>query len=124
MCKDYRGEPCWTKCEIKKKIGPYTYIVNVSGTNLTWKRHINQIRECELKHCDKDAVTNKNRVTSANDISLELSLADELLNRNKNPVNRDSHLEGTVENCNANENINLRPTRIRKPPERLIYTQF
>ena len=47
MAKDFRVND-WKKSKIVKKLGPVTYLVKTNH-NLTWKRHIDQLRPCLLK---------------------------------------------------------------------------
>lgn len=126
MCKDYRSDrdASWTKCTAQKKIGPYTYIVKVCGTELTWKRHANQIQECGLT----GEVSNSNIVPSVlgnrdenvSD-SLVSSLAGNILSNVNNEVPKRVSLNLRDSENHAMVYEDTRPHRVRRPPQRLTY---
>ncbi|OWF38171.1 Uncharacterized protein K02A2.6 [Mizuhopecten yessoensis] len=49
ITRDYRGnprKPTWSKGIVLRKLGPLTYTIQVD--NLTWKRHVDQMRACDV----------------------------------------------------------------------------
>ncbi|KAF2902442.1 hypothetical protein ILUMI_03744 [Ignelater luminosus] len=43
------SKPIWIKGVILKKLGKVTYLILVSSLNITWKRHLNQIKSMHFK---------------------------------------------------------------------------
>lgn len=46
LCRDYRStHPRWVEGTIFKKLGPVTYLIKLSHSDMIWKRHIDQISQ-------------------------------------------------------------------------------
>lgn len=47
MAKDYRNNK-WKQAKVIEKLSPVTYSVKTAGDHLLWKRHIDQLRPCNI----------------------------------------------------------------------------
>lgn len=114
FAKDYRNiqKPIWTICHVIKVLGKNVYLVKVHKSDLTWKRHQNQLRQCET-HTQSGSVSES---VSVVDESLEL---DEKADESETVPSRQSSSNNS--SVRTSLLIHNRPQRTRKSPDRLRY---
>lgn len=114
--RDYRNvqKPTWVKGIVNKKIGKNMYLVLIPElNNITWKRHLNQMRRSVFKESNNGIDTNASVCDS--DLG-ELETIDLVSSSDTS----ESSGEYYSDNISENEKI-VRPKRNIKPVDRLVY---
>ena len=121
MVRNYRPGSKWLPATVRRQLGPLTYIVKLCNGQ-EWKRHVDQIRgyqpateeellSSEDNSTEIDSSTHPIPTTSANDQPASSDQATPNFNPDQQSTT-DSHQQSTT--------VSRYPSRIRKPPERLM----
>ena len=132
MVRDYRGSKIsWIRGRIARKLGPVTYRVNIGG--MMWKRHIDQIRTCDvLCEFDNSEPVKPNPFTGIVPVTtaaetpseqLDIPSAEPSCEDSMNTPSVDNRSQSSVidaRNSDTNSIVPRYPRRERRKPERLI----
>lgn len=122
--KDYRNirKPTWTVAHVNKILGKNVYLVTVyKSDNLVWKRHLNQLRKCEIlnsSESDLEIVNDDENILVTSDTPIIIS--DSPVNV-ENPFSLLRDNEPRTSSSRTSFLIENRPKRTRKSPDRLKY---
>lgn len=113
LCRDYPGPKLvWTEGQIKKKVGPTTFIIKPDAIDMTWKRHANQIMDLNKSECGENA---------SDKTECSISMAVENLNVDSVDSNNGVFGEESISEQSDHSPetpVLQRPKRQIKPPDR------
>lgn len=116
MVRDYRGNKVsWIRGTISRRLGPVTYHVSICG--MLWKRHVDQIRTCDVL-CE--LIGSKPVKPSVFDwlvpISAPLKSGVETFNNTGDVLNSQDSVSTEPSTSDDRKHENISPTQPRYPP--------